>query len=179
MTEDPREFSTHTRTAWAQLEKFAESGDLDGMRAAGRIVSITIDYALSANRVLQPVVHYLAVPDADLNPKAYARACEESDKAAKKKLSEIDSLLQAARKLKLHERRGGTRHRNLSLTHGGFANEVKNLARQLQRVPFRAEIADETGETLKAIGVKLKAIGAAWIPTKGRGKDKNPRKKWT
>jgi hypothetical protein len=186
-TDDSQKFSVRTLDSLRKVKEFAESGDLERMRAELRIVEIAIDCALSANRVLQPVERYLSIPDPrqyfsfpdrerpfSVSPKrneiGYIRACRQSDVSAKETLSEISSLLQAARKFRIYESRGGTPYRNINLTHGKFCTSVAKLAQKLRRVPFRSEIANETKETLKAIAVKLEAIGAAWIPKRSRGK---------
>lgn len=92
-------------------------------------------------------------------------------------MTKFISRLKAARKFKIHERRGGTAERNRDLTHGEFEDTIRVLTERVGRPLFRCEIAEEAGESPRLIRKKLSASGLAWIPAKGRGPAKSRKAK--
>jgi hypothetical protein len=179
-TEPEQIFATRTRKAMDRLQKSLRSGDLEEAREAMRLVEVAIDYALEANNFLQLISRYLSVPAveryysfpdpadwpaaaAKIDNAGYQKACKMSEREAKEKLSEIGTLLQAARRFRFHESRAGTPFRNFDLAHGLFLTSVARLAGKLKRVPTRKEISETTGDSLQAVRKKLEAIGANWL----------------
>ena len=152
--EDETIFQNRTLGSCIAIQKAFQEGRLDDAEQEFIFnLGPSINFAMLACTVLQPVNNYLC-------------SCDDE---SKRLLRKYVSQLKAARKFRVHERRRGTSERNRDLTHAEFEDAVRVLARGLGRPPFRGEIADETGETLKAVAKKLSAVGLRWIPAKGRG----------
>jgi len=160
--EDNEAFRTRTRKAFSDTLNAIQAGNIEEAEKQLRFYLMpSVDFALEACSVLQIVREYLRAHDAK----------------SEELLAKFISRLKAARKFKTHETRGGTAERNRDLTHGEFEDAIRVLTERLGRPPFRCEIADETGESLRLIRKKLSGTGLAWIPAKGRGPAKSRKTK--
>jgi hypothetical protein len=155
-TEDHKIFRDRTLDLLQKFDEYLERGKVREARNLLPTLRVTTDYAVEANQVLQPIRELL----------------RSHDTLFEKSLSEFVNIVRAARKFHIHQDQSG---RNRTLTHEKFMDTVRELAKKLARVPFQSEIAIDTGESIQAVRQKLRAIGAAWVPAKPRGKDKGPR----